>query len=83
MNATAIRRELKGYIDTLPEASLEAVRPLLRSYSEGEAGGEPLVYETDLTVEEREWIAEGMKEYEEHPENFISWADMKKELGLA
>ncbi|MDR2490932.1 MAG: hypothetical protein LBD20_05970 [Spirochaetaceae bacterium] len=82
MNATAIRQELKGYIDALPEASLEAVRPLLRSYSEGEAGGEPIVYETDLTAEERELIAEGMKGYEEHPENFFNWDDVKREAGL-
>jgi hypothetical protein len=57
------------------------VRPLLRSYTDG-ADDEPLVIETELTDEERCWVAEGMKEYEEHPENFTSWADMKKELGL-
>ena len=82
MNVTAIRQELKGYIDILPEASLTAVLPILRSYTEGAADDEPLIYETDLTAEERELIAEGMKEYEEHPENFFDWEDVKREAGL-
>ena len=82
MNTTAIRQELKGYIDALPEANLEAVRPILRSYTDGEADDQPLVYETDLTEEERALIAEGMKEYEEHPENFFDWEDVKREAGL-
>ena len=82
MNVTAIRQELKGYIDILPEASLTAVRPILRSYTEGAADDEPLIYETDLTAEERELIAAGMKEYEEHPENFFDWEDVKREAGL-
>ena len=81
MNATAIRQELKGYIDALPEASLEAVRPILRSYTDGD--DQPLVYETDLTAEEREWIAEGRREAAEHPDDFITLDDYLKKIGRA
>ena len=33
---------------------------------------EPMVIETDLTEEEHALIAEGVKRYYEHPEDFVS-----------
>jgi hypothetical protein len=44
---------------------------------------EPLVIETDLTAEEKADIAEGRRLFEEHPETFTDWEDVKKELGLS
>ena len=52
MNVTAIRQELKDYIDALPDANLEAVRPILRSYADEDVDDGPLIYETDLTEED-------------------------------
>jgi hypothetical protein len=64
---TAVRQEVLGYIDELPDAKLETLRPLLKLLAEDG----PLVIETDLTDEEKAHIAAGMKEYDEQPESFI------------
>jgi hypothetical protein len=68
MNAIAMRQELKTYIDDIPESSLSILEPLLSFFAREK---KPLV-ETDLTAEEQDIIAEGRREYREHPENFVS-----------
>ena len=74
MNATTIRRELKRYIDAIPESNLEIVRPMLSFLAGNQA---PLVIETNLTADEKAVIKAGRKERKEHPENFTPWATIK------
>jgi hypothetical protein len=62
----AVKQEILGYIDEIPNAKLEALRPLLRLLT----NNEPLIIETDLTDDEKAKIAEGMAEYDAHPESF-------------
>jgi hypothetical protein len=67
MNATATaRQELHSFIDTLPDNSISALRPLFSLLSD-----EQSVIETDLTAEEKAIIAKGRKQYREHPETFV------------
>ena len=75
----ALRQEVHAFIDTLTERSLYALKPLLNVLSDNE----PLIIETDLTDEEHELIADTVKEYHEHPENFMSWKDVKRLKGKA
>jgi len=78
MNDAAIRRELKRYIDAMPESNLEVVRPVL-SFLAG-SYTEPLTIETNLTLKEKAVIKEGRKERKEHPENFTPWEKIKKNV---
>jgi hypothetical protein len=64
---TAIRNELHAFIDTMPERTLYALKPLLTVLAETE----PVIIETDLTDEERAIIAEGDRRFKEHPETFV------------
>jgi hypothetical protein len=66
MTDIAVRQELKSFIDLMPERNLYALRPLLTILVE-----EPLVVETDLTSEEHTLIAEGVRRFHEHPEDFV------------
>ena len=77
MNTTATRRELKRYIDAIPESNLEIVRPML-SFLAGNQS-KTLVIETNLTAEEKAVIKAGRKERKEYPENFTPWATVKAE----
>jgi len=77
MNAATIRRELKRYIDAIPENNLEIVRPMLSFLAGNQGKNEPLVIETNLTAAEKAIIKEGRKERKEHPENFTPWASIK------
>jgi len=53
-----LRREIKEYVDILPESKLPALKQLLTLITD-----EPLIIETDLTDEEKAIITEGMEEY--------------------
>jgi hypothetical protein len=66
METAVLRKELKSCIDTLPDRSLAALRPLLF-----ELATPAYTIETDLTPEEVEIIENGMKDYREHPETFV------------
>jgi len=78
LNTTnTVRRELKRYIDAMPERSLEIVRPMLSFLAGSQAINEPLVIETNLTASEKAVIKAGRKERKEHPENFTPWATIK------
>jgi hypothetical protein len=79
LNTTAntVRRELKHYIDAIPECNLEIVRPMLSFLAGNQAINEPLAIETNLTANEKAVIKAGRKERKEHPENFTSWAAVK------
>jgi hypothetical protein len=78
MTATLTRKKLHTFVDELPDDSLSVVEAALTGFF-----AEPdYVIETDLTAEEIAIIKEGDREFAEHPENFTSWADVKKELGI-
>ena len=66
MNGIAVREELHAIIETLPERSLYAIKPLLAFLHD-----EPVI-ETDLTDEERELIKAGMLEYERDSSSFVT-----------
>ncbi|MDR3276311.1 MAG: hypothetical protein LBT11_03715 [Treponema sp.] len=67
MNAIAVtRQELHRFIDTLPDNSISALRPLFSLLVD-----EQPVIETDLTAEEKAIIAQGRKQRREHPETFV------------
>jgi hypothetical protein len=68
MDDTAVRQELHTFIDTMPEQSLSALKPLL-SYMTCLANA--TVVETNLTAEEQGLIATGLHEYTKNPTNFI------------
>ena len=72
MTATVLRKELKDYIETMPERNLYALKPLLAVLAE------PLyTIETDLTPEEISMIDEGMAEYRKDPSSFVSLESIK------
>jgi len=72
MTAAVLRKELKGYIETMPERSLYALKPLLSVLSE------PLyTIETDLTDDEITMIDEGMAEYRKNPSSFVPLDSIK------
>jgi len=81
--AAATRRELKRYIDAMPESNLDIARPMLSFLAVAQATGKPLAIETDLTAGEREAIKAGRRERKQNPESFTPWAAVKKELGRA
>ena len=73
MNQTALKKEIHGYIEAIPEYRLEILKPLLADLAE------PLyTIETDLTEEEIAIIDEGMAEYRANPSSFITLAELKK-----
>jgi hypothetical protein len=64
--ATSLRQELHTYIDVIPDRNLYALKPILAILAEP-----AYILETNLTDEERAIIADGDREFEEHPENFV------------
>jgi len=74
---TTVRRELKNYIDAIPESRLEIVRPMLSFLAGNQTMNEPLIIETNLTAKEKAVIKAGRKERKEHPENFTPWAEIR------
>ena len=72
MTTAALRKELQGYIETMPERSLYALKPLLSVLS-----GPLYTIETDLTAEEIAMIDEGMAEYRENPSSFVPLENIK------
>ena len=71
-----IRQELHSYLDILPEAKLEVLKPLL-SFLAHDATEDGVIIETDLTDEEHAIIAEGMEEYSRNPDSFVSLESIK------
>ncbi|GHS90165.1 hypothetical protein AGMMS49957_15380 [Synergistales bacterium] len=66
MNEIAVREELQAIIETLPERSLYAIKPLLNFLHD-----EPVI-ETDLTDEERGLILSGLSKYDDDPTSFVT-----------
>ena len=66
MTTAILKKELHGYIDTMPERNLLALKPLLSVLAK------PLyTIETDLTEEEIAMIDEGMADYYANPSSFV------------
>jgi len=72
VNTAVLRRELHGYIDTMPERNLHALKPLLSMLADPY-----YTVETDLTSKEIAMINEGMEEYKEDPSSFIPLENIK------
>ncbi|GHU43181.1 hypothetical protein FACS1894190_13380 [Spirochaetia bacterium] len=70
--ATAIRKELHAFIDTMPDGNVYALKPLFTILSESAYS-----IETDLTDEEHALIAASVKHYHEHPETFVTLDSLK------
>ncbi|GHT64540.1 hypothetical protein FACS1894110_04400 [Spirochaetia bacterium] len=67
MTSIVLRQELHAAIDTMPDHSLAALKPLFTVLS-----FDPVIIESDLTAEEKQIIADGEKEYREHPETYVT-----------
>ncbi|GHT81496.1 hypothetical protein FACS1894130_13220 [Spirochaetia bacterium] len=66
METTVLRKELKSYIDALPDYKLQALKPLLTVYCE------PLyTIDTDLTAEEIAEVDERVAEYHKDPASWV------------
>lgn len=82
MTTTALRQELQGYLAAIPERRLTALKPLLADLAnDGADYWKPII--EPASPEEIEMIEEGVREYHEHPETFISLKDFLAERGEA
>ena len=67
MTATALRKQLNGYIDTMPVKNLAALKPLLSVLAE------PLYTIEPATPEERKKAEKRIREYHIDPSSFVPW----------
>ena len=65
MTATALRKELRGYIDAMPQQKLAILRPLLSDMAR------PLYTIEPASPEEATMIDERVAEYERDPSSFV------------
>ena len=65
MTATALRKKLHGYIDTMPEKNLAIIKPLLSALSE------PLYTIEPATPEETKRAEKRIREYHKNPTSFV------------
>ena len=71
----AIRKELHGLIDNMPETTLYALRPLLNVLADNPDSD-------DLTDEELTLFLECRRDFKEKPGTFVSLSEYKKRRGL-
>ena len=71
MTTAILRKELHTYIDTMPERSLVALKPLLSVLAEPFYTIEPASPEECAMVEER------VQEYHENPSSFVPLESVK------
>jgi len=71
MTATVLRKELHGYIDTMPEYNLTALKPLLSILAE------PLYTIEPANPEECAMVEERVHEYHENPSSFVPLESIK------
>jgi len=65
MTAVALRKKLHGYIDTMPEKNLTAIKPLLSVLAE------PLYTVEPATPEESRKAEKRIREYHRDPSSFV------------
>jgi hypothetical protein len=68
----AVRQEIHGIIDDIPERNLYILRPLLNFLTEKSAADD------SLSDGEAELLEQCRSDRREHPENFTSWAEIRK-----
>jgi len=78
MTTATLREELHTLIDAIPDRALVALKPLLQFLAEDYS--KPVV--EPANQEERALIEEGMREYEQNPESFITLSEYKKRRGI-
>jgi hypothetical protein len=71
MVATVLRKELHGYIDTMPEYNLVALKPLLSVLAK------PLYTIEPASPEECAMVEERVREYHENPSSFVPLESIK------
>ena len=64
MTATALRKELKGYINSIPERKLIILKPLITEFAK------PLYTIEPASLEECAMIDERVREYDLDPSSF-------------
>ena len=64
IDMSEVRREIQGYIDSIPDVKLEALKPLLSVLA-----NDTIFLETDLSDEEKAIISQGREEYKQG--NFV------------
>jgi hypothetical protein len=65
MTAATLRKKLHGYIDTMPEKNLSALKPLLSALAE------PLYTREPATPEETARAERRIREYHKNPASFV------------
>jgi hypothetical protein len=73
METAVLRDELHSYIDSLPDCSLPALRPLLSFLVKP-----PYAVETDLADEENALIEESLTEYRADPSSVTPWRKARR-----
>jgi hypothetical protein len=71
MTTVVLRKELHGYIDTMPEHNLAALKPLLSVLAE------PLYTIEPASPEECAMVEERVREYHENPSSFVPLESIK------
>jgi hypothetical protein len=72
MTAATLRKQLHGYIDTMPEKNLTALKPLLSVLAEPLYTIEPATPEESARAERR------IREYHRNPASFVPFNGTKK-----
>jgi hypothetical protein len=70
-SATAIKQEIRGLIEVIPDRGLYALKPLLEVLADEQA-----VIETDLTEEEHKSLDKCLEEYRRDPSAFVDLDDI-------
>ena len=76
--ALTVRDEIQGMIDSMPEQSLYALRPLILDAM----ANAPDDDDDALSAEEMKLLEQCRKDWKERPESFISVAEYEKRRGL-
>jgi hypothetical protein len=71
MTAATLRKRLHGYIDTMPEKNLTALKPLLSALAEPLYTIEPATPEESARAERR------VREYHKNPVSFVPLKSIK------
>jgi hypothetical protein len=71
MEAAVLRKELKSYIDDLPDRKLQALQPLLFEYARSDYD-----LDADVTAEESAEIDERIADYHRDPSSFVALEDL-------
>jgi hypothetical protein len=71
MTAATLRKQLHGYIDTMPEKNLSALKPLLSVLAE------PLYTIEPATPEETARVERRVREYHKNPASFVPLNSIK------